>query len=172
MNRIVRLNSDGTRDTSFNVGTALNNAVYKGRVDSDGKIVLVGNFTTFNGAAANRVTRLNSDGTLDTAFAANIGSGPNTYASRVALQSDGKILVAGEFTTWNATTVGSLVRLNANGTRDTAFTTEIGTALLGSQVLDITVQPDQKLLVMGSFTSWKGTTVGGIVRLKTDGTVD
>jgi uncharacterized delta-60 repeat protein/uncharacterized repeat protein (TIGR02543 family) len=172
MNRIVRLNSDGTRDTSFNVGTALNSAVYNARVQPDDKIVLAGNFGTFNGVIANKVTRLNSDGTLDTAFATKIGTGPGAYASRLALQSDGKILVATATTTWAGTTVGSLVRLNADGSRDTAFGAEIGTALTASQVLSLTVQPDGKIIVVGSFKAWKGSTVGGIVRLNTDGTRD
>jgi len=172
VNRIVRLNSDGTRDTSFNVGTALNSAVYNARVQPDDKIVLAGNFGTFNGVTANKVTRLNSDGTLDTAFATKIGTGPGSLASRLALQSDGKILVATATTTWAGTTVGSLVRLNADGSRDTVFGTEIGTALTASQVVSLTVQPDDKIIVMGSFTSWKGSTVGRIVRLNTDGTRD
>jgi uncharacterized delta-60 repeat protein/uncharacterized repeat protein (TIGR02543 family) len=172
MNRIVRLNSDGTRDTSFNVGTALGGTVYNARVQSDDKIVLAGSFSSFNGTTANRVTRLNSDGTLDTAFAANIGTGPASYGSRLALQSDGKILVGTGSTTWAGTTVGSLVRLNANGTRDTAFGTEIGTALTASQVVGLTVQSDGKIIVVGSFSTWKGTTVGRIVRLNTDGTRD
>ena len=172
MNRIVRLNSDGTRDTSFNVGTALGGPVYNARVQSDDKIVLAGSFSSFNGTTANRVTRLNSDGTLDTAFAANIGTGPASYGSRLALQSDGKILVGTGSTTWAGTTVGSLVRLNANGTRDTAFGTEIGTALAASQVVNLTVQSDGKIIVVGSFSTWKGTTVGRIVRLNTDGTRD
>jgi uncharacterized delta-60 repeat protein len=172
MNRIVRLNSDGTRDTSFNAGTALSGTVYNARVQSDDKIVLAGSFSSFNGTTANRVTRLNSDGTLDTAFAANIGTGPATYGSRLALQSDGKILVGTGSTTWAGVEVGSLVRLNANGTRDTAFGTEIGTALPASQVLSLTVQSDGQIIVVGSFISWKGTTVGRIVRLNTDGTRD
>jgi hypothetical protein len=133
--------------------------------------VVVGNFVSYNGTTANRVLRLNADGTLDTAFSTNVGAGPGSQASRVALQNNGQILVAQGFTTWAGTTVGSLVRLNTDGTRDTAFTSTIGTALTANQVMSMTAQ-GPKVLILGTFTSWNGTTVGRIVRLNADGTID
>ena len=171
MNRIVRLNTDGSQDTTFNIGTGSNRVIYQARVQSDDKIVLAGDFTTFNGVAANKLTRLNSDGTLDTAFNTKIGTGPNSLTSRLAIQSDGKILVSYGFTTWGGIPVSSLVRLNADGSRDTAFSTAIGTAMT-QNVYGITVQSDQKLLLMGVITSWNGNVVGKIVRLNPDGTLD
>lgn len=169
--RIVRINTDGTRDTSLQSGTGASSYIYQLRIQSNDAIILAGNFTTFNGTSANRVLRLHSDGSLDTAFSTNIGSGPGSLASRLAIQSDGKIVLTHSSTTWAGTTVGSLVRLNSNGTRDTSFTTEIGTALVANDVLWMT--PDgNKMLVMGSFRNWKGTPVGHIVRLNSDGTLD
>ena len=171
--RIVRLNTDGTRDTAFstNAGTGFSSHTYGSVVQSDDKIVVAGNFASYNGTTANRVLRLNADGTLDTAFSTNIGAGPGSQASRVALQSNGQILVAQGFTTWAGTTVGSLIRLNTDGTRDTAFTSTIGTALIANQVMSMTAQ-SSKVLIMGSFTSWNGTPAGRIVRLNADGTID
>ena len=171
--RIVRLNTDGTLDAAFstNAGTGFNSFTYGSVVQSDDKIVVVGNFVSYNGTTANRVLRLNADGTLDTAFTTNVGAGPGSTAQRIALQNNGQILVAQGFTTWAGTTVGSLVRLNTNGTRDTAFTSTIGTALTESQVMSMTVQ-GEKTLVMGMFTSWNGTPVGRIVRINADGTID
>jgi uncharacterized delta-60 repeat protein len=152
-------------------GTGATSHIYQLRIQSNDAIILAGNFTSFNGATANRVLRLHSDGSLDAAFSTNIGSGPESLASRLAIQSDGKILVTHSSITWSGTTVGSLVRLNSNGTRDTSFTTEIGTALVANDVLSMT--PDgNKILVMGSFQNWKGTPVGRIVRLNSDGTLD
>ena len=171
--RIVRLNTDGTIDTTFstNAGTGFNSFTYGSVVQSDDKIVVVGNFASYNGTTANRVLRLNADGTLDTTFSTNIGAGPGSQATRVALQSNGQILVAQGFTTWAGTTVGSLVRLNTDGTRDTAFTSTIGTALTANQVMTMTAQ-SSKVLIMGTFTSWNGTPVGRIVRINADGTID
>jgi uncharacterized delta-60 repeat protein len=173
--RIVRLNTDGTRDTAFstNIGSGFNADTYRNVVQSDDKIVVVGNFTIFKGISVNRnrVLRLNADGTVDTAFSTNIGAGPGSYASRVTLQSNGQILVAQGFETWAGIPVGSLVRLNTDGTRDTAFTSAIGTSLTPNQVMSMTVQ-GQRTLIMGLFTSWNGTPVGRIVRINADGTID
>jgi uncharacterized delta-60 repeat protein/uncharacterized repeat protein (TIGR02543 family) len=171
--RIVRLNADGTLDAAFstNAGTGFNSHTYGSVVQSDDKIVVAGNFVSYNGTTANRVLRLNADGTLDTAFSTNIGAGPGSQATRVAVQSDGKILIGQGFTTWAGTTVGSLVRLNTDGTRDTAFTATIGIALTVNQVTSMTAQ-GSKALIMGTFTSWNGTPVGRIVRLNADGTID
>ena len=176
VNRIVWLNSDGTRDTAFttNTGTAAGttmtgvNAI---ALQSDGKILLGGLFATWNGTTVNRVVRLNSDGTRDTAFTTNTGTAANGTVSEIALQSDGKILVGGFFTTWNGTTVGRIVRLNSDGTRDTTFTTNTGTAA-SSTVNAIALQSDGKILLGGAFATWNGTTVGYIVRLNSDGTRD
>jgi uncharacterized delta-60 repeat protein len=171
--RIVRLNDDGTLDTAFSTkaGTGFSSFTYGSVVQSDDKIVVVGNFVSYNGTTANRVLRLNADGTLDTAFSTNVGTGPGSQASRVALLNNGQILVARGFTTWAGTTVGSLVRLNTDGTRDTAFTSTIGTALIDNEVMSMTAQ-GPKVLIMGAFTSWNGTPVGRIVRLNADGTID
>jgi uncharacterized delta-60 repeat protein len=179
--RIVRLNSDGTRDTTFttNNGTGANSEIYSIAVQSDGKILVAGEFFTWNGTTVGRIVRLNSDGTRETSFTTNNGTGAThtgffTIVRSVAVQSDGKILVAGEFDGWNGTTVGYIVRLNSDGTRDTSFSTNIGTgatlSFTSPIVYSIAVQSDGKILVGGYFDGWNGTTVGYIVRLNSDGT--
>ena len=54
---------------------------------------------------------LNSDGTRDSAFSTNIGTGPDNQVNTITIQSDGKIILGGDFETWNGTTVGRIVRL-------------------------------------------------------------
>ena len=103
-------------------------------------------------------------GFLDTNFTTNTGTAASGAVRSVALQSDGKILVGGDFTAWNGVTVNRIVRLNADGTRDTAFTTNTGTAASGA-VRSIALQPDGKILLGGFFTAWDGVTVGNVVRL-------
>jgi uncharacterized delta-60 repeat protein len=73
INRIARLNADGSLDASFNPGTGANNYINDVAIQNDGKIVIVGAFTTVNGVINNRIARLNSDGSLDAGF--NSGSG-------------------------------------------------------------------------------------------------
>ena len=172
-NNISRINSDGTRDTSFAtaVGTGLNNTVRKIAIQSDGKIVAVGFFTTHNGVSSNRIARLNSDGTRDTAFTTAIGTGFNNGAYTVAIQSDGKILVGGEFVIFNGVAVNRIVRLNPNGTLDTDFSAATGTGF-DSSVKSIAIQSDGKILVGGTFQFFNGSRRLGIVRLNSDGTRD
>ena len=176
VNRIARLNADGTRDTSaFTVGAAANDTVSTIAVQSDGKILLGGTFTTFNGVTVNRIVRLNADGTRDTAFTTNTGTGANNTVYTIAVQPDGKILVGGQFTTFSGVTVNRIARLNADGTRDTAFTTNNGTGITGTtydRVLTIAIQPDGKILVGGAFETVMGVTTYRIFRLNSDGTRD
>jgi uncharacterized delta-60 repeat protein len=170
-------------DTNFNtnLGTGFNTYSYGIRVrqlavQTDGKIVAIGIFDTFNGNARSRVVRLNADGTEDSAFQANIGTAAFGDVWAVAIQADGKILIGGAFATWNGVGLGAasyLVRLNTDGTRDTTFSTNLGTGLVGNFILSLAVQPsDQKILVGGSFDSFNGSTANCLTRLNTDGTPD
>jgi uncharacterized delta-60 repeat protein len=173
VNRIVRLNSNGTRDTSFttNTGTALSGLAYDIEIQSDGKILIVGSFTTFNGATVNRIVRLNSDGTRDTTFTTNTGTGASDYVKSIVVQPDGKILVGGGFATFNGVTVNRIVRLNSNGTRDTAFSANTGTGLDGG-VSSMAIQADGKIVIAGIFSTFNGTTIFSVFRLNSNGTLD
>jgi len=173
VNRIVRLNSDGTRDTAFttNAGTGANNTVNSIAVQTDGKILLCGAFSTFNGVTVNYIVRLNSDGTIDTTFTTNAGTGASSTANFVMVQSDGKILLSGGFITFNNVTVNRIVRLNSSGTRDTGFANNTGTGASGL-VISIAVQSDGKILIGGGFITFNSVTVNRIMRLNIDGTPD
>ena len=114
--------------TEFDVYNGFSGTVNAIAIQSDGKIVIGGSYLTFNGVTVNRIVRLNSDGTRDTAFTTNTGTAFNSNVNAIAIQSDGKIVCSGFFTTFNGTTVNRIVRLNSDGTRDTAFTLFRGTA--------------------------------------------
>jgi uncharacterized delta-60 repeat protein len=167
INRIIRLNSDGSIDNTFNIGTGFNSQVMVIQLQSDGKILVGGEFNSYNGTSRNRIIRLNSNGSIDNAF--NIGTGFNNQPRVIKQQSDGKILVGGEFTSYNGTTRNRIVRLNTDGSRDDTFT--IGTGL-NDLVLSIEIQSDGKILVGGGFTSYNGTTSNRIIRLNFNGSID
>jgi uncharacterized delta-60 repeat protein len=168
-NKFIRLNTDGTKDTSFNIGTGFAGgaipAVYVSAIQSDGKIVVGGTFFTFTGTTTNRLVRLNSDGSRDTSFSTNLGAGIAQAVNDIKIQSDGKILVGGIFTSPQ----NRIIRLNTDGTIDTSFT--IGTGFNGS-VSSLDIQSDGKIVVAGSFSSYSGVTSYGIIRLNSDGSVD
>ena len=75
-NRIVRLNSNGSIDPSYNIGLGANDTIYSVVLQQDGKAIIGGAFTSFNGMQVNRIARLNVDGTLDTTFNP-LGTGAN-----------------------------------------------------------------------------------------------
>lgn len=164
---IARINANGTNDPTFDPGTGANSPVYATAVQPDGKIVIGGNFTTYNGTTVNRIVRVNADGSIDQTF-----STPTTMSGAVeslALQPDGKILIGGGFITFNGATVNRFVRLNSDGTLDATFVT--GTSFNGIPKM-IVVLPDNKLLVGGQFTSYNGTSRNRIARINADGTLD
>jgi uncharacterized delta-60 repeat protein len=172
-NRLLRLNSDGTEDTSFymNLGTGFSSTVVSIDVQSDGKILVGGGFTGFNGNTRNFLIRLNSDGTEDSAFYTNMGTAFGGLINDIRIQSDGKILVGGNFTTFNGNTRNRLLRLNSDGTEDTTFYTNLGTGFV-SNVSDINIQSNGKIVIGGLFGTFNGNTRNRLVRLNSDGTED
>ena len=166
--RIVRLNTNGTRDTSFNIGTGFNSNVSAIAVQSDGKIIPVGTYTTYSGSSVSNIVRLNTNGTIDTSF--NIGNGfNNSSANSIIIQPDQKPVVGGAFATYSGSSSNGIVRINTNGTRDTSF--NIGTGF-GAAVNRVAAQSDGKILAGGAFTTYSGSTKNYIVRLNTNGTAD
>jgi uncharacterized delta-60 repeat protein len=166
-NRIARLNANGTLDASFNPGSGANQTIQTISLQSDGKILIGGDFTSFNGAARNRLARLNPDGSVDTNF--NPGTGANNSVRAFAVLSNGKILVGGLFTDFNGSARESVVRLNQDGSLDVAFASVDFSV---TTVTDIVVQPDGLILVGGNFFTVNGASRSNIVRLNPDGTVD
>lgn len=167
-NDIGRLNADGSLDTSFNPGTGADGLVTVVAVQADGKVLVGGsNFTTLGGQPRNNIGRLNADGSIDTGF--DPGAGANGWVRAIAVQADGKILVAGDFTTVDGTAKNRIARLNANGSLDATFNSGIGA---NNVVISLAVQADGKILLGGQFTTVNGTARKRIARLNADGTVD
>ena len=132
-------------------------------VQSDGKVLVGGNFTMLSGQSRHRIARLNADGTLDIGF----NPGANNAVVCLAVQVDGKILIGGNFTSAGGQTCNYLGRLNADGSLDTGFK-----AQANGSVNSIAVLPDGRLLAGGNFTSLDGRACNSIARLNTDGTLD
>jgi uncharacterized delta-60 repeat protein len=159
-NHIARLNHDGSLDTSFDPGAGPNSFVHDIAVQYDGKIVIVGSFTSCNGIAQNNIARLNSDGSLDSTF--NIGSGADGVVLNATLQPDGKILIGGGFDSSNGTARPRMARINPDGSLDTTFAN--GNAVVSQTIV---VQPDGRILVAGGF-SYNNDYRDGLLRLLGD----
>lgn len=166
-NRIARLNLDGSLDTTFDPGAGANNTVYCVAEQSDGRLVISGAFSTVNSTARNRLARLNANGSLDTSF--NVGSGMTARANVIITLPGDKLLLGGLFTTNNGVAINRVMRLNADGTIDPTFSVGVGP---DNGVQSMEVQPDGKILVGGDFTHWNGLSIGNLVRLNPNGTLD
>ena len=166
-NRIIRLNSNGSNDNTFITNAGFNNVVSVTSLQSDGKIVVGGNFSHYDNIPSNKIARLNSNGSIDNSFV--VGSGFNGNISALVIQSDGKIIVGGAFTTYNFNTANQICRLNTDGTIDNTFTS--GSGLFGG-LNGISIQSDGKILIGGSFTTYNGVAVNRILRLNSNGTID
>ena len=158
----------GDVDPSFDpgIGVTTGGTINAVAIQGDGKMVLGGSFTSYNGVSSNGIVRIQSDGGLDTSF--NFGTGfrgtLQNAVNALAIQSDGKILVGGEFTTYNGVSRTRLARINSDGSLDTSFNP--GT-ILNNTVFALAIQSDGKILVGGSFLS-----LNRLARFNSDGTLD
>lgn len=165
-NYIIRLNTDFSIDNTFDYGTGFNAEVNAVAIQSDGKILVGGAFTSYKGTSRNRLVRLNTDGSLDTTF--SIGTGFSATVWGITIQSDGKILVCGAFTSYSGVSESRITRLNTNGSIDTTFVTPT----INDIVYDMSIQTDGKIVAVGDFTQVSGASRTSIARFLSDGTLD
>ena len=180
---LVRYNTDGSLDTSFGTGGKVTTEVgsgtaraYSVAIQTDGKIVAAGYSTSGNQDFA--LVRYNTNGTLDSNFGTggkvttDIGSGD--IAQSVAIQTDGKIVVAG-YSDNGSNADFALVRYNTDGTLDTNFGTggKVITAIGSSTdaAYSVAIQSDGKIVAAG-FSDNGSNADFALVRYNTDGTLD
>lgn len=166
---LARYNTDGSLDTTFGSGgkvlTAVVQHINEARaiaIGPDGKIVVAGYYFGGNQNFQALLVRYNPDGSLDSSFGSGgtvtdfrgFSSGSANLAETVAIQPDGKIVIAGHYTSPDGgSTVATMARFNANGTYDTSFGTsgrlEIPVASGSAQFNDIEVLPDGRIVAVG-----------------------
>jgi len=162
LKNIIRLNPNGSEDTSF---TGFTNSVVNAiDLQPDGKIVIGGGFTTVNGANRFGAARLNPNGTIDTTFSFSA----RTVFS-IARQSDGSFLIGGSFAFTTPFVANRIVRVSNNGAVDAAFNSN---ASADNTVRSIKIQQDGKIVIGGSFFFVNGQFRSNLARLNTDGTLD
>jgi uncharacterized delta-60 repeat protein len=169
---LVRLQPDGAIDPSFLPATTFNNRIRAIVPLPNGKVLVGGSFSSADGRIRN-VARLNPDGSLDPAFvlsndapAGGLGDGE---VRGLAVQPDGKILLAGYFTRFGTITRRGVARLEADGALDTTFDPGLGAS---ADTASVAVQPDGKILLAGDFLVFNGQQLSRIARLNPDGSVD
>jgi len=167
---LVRLNQDGSIDSSFNPilsfsgpSIALTPGVADAKLTNDSKLLLGGNFDTINGETRSNIARLELDGTLDESFMdVQIGGGFTSVINSIAIQSDGAYVIGGIISNVGSIPRRGVARLNNDGTLDDSFTDPN----LLSVVHEVAIQQDGKILVAGTIGSLT------VFRLNEDGTRD
>ena len=160
-NNVARLESDGRLDRTVNLGLTNSNLngytfIDATAVQPDGKFLIGGSFTAVLGVTRNNIARLNTDGTLDTAFNPNA----NETVVSISLQADGKILAGGNFTSIGGQPRNRIARLDATTGLADSFNPNAS-----GEVGAIVLQADGKILVGGGFTNIAGQTRNRIARL-------
>ncbi|WP_303722310.1 hypothetical protein [Malonomonas rubra] len=182
---LVRYNSDGSLDTSFDSDgmlttdvASLNDGGYSVVLQPDGKI-LVGGYSEVNYSAQFALLRYNSDGSLDTSFhsdgivTTDVGI-LNDYGQSVALQPDGKILFGG-YSHNGSNNDMALLRYNSDGSLDTSFssngivTTDISST--NDIARSVAIQEDGKILLAG-YSNIGGSNDMALLRYNSDGSLD
>lgn len=151
---VGRLNANGSLDTTF--AASANSSVLCSAIQADGKILLGGLFTSLNGQGRDRYGRLNANGTLDTSFdPTGAGGGTTPAISSLAVQADGRILVAGTFSFLGGLAMSGIGRISPRGDYDLGFSIAVD----GSGVAALAVNADGTIWVGGQFTRLANTTI-------------
>jgi uncharacterized delta-60 repeat protein len=159
---VFRLNPDGSADNSF-----ARSKIYAPRVlalQPDGKVLIGGYFTSFNGAPVKHITRLNADGTTDAGFRTGITQSSAIYD--FGLLPDGKIIVAHRGTRYNDALQPALFRLRPDGSLDDTYNSNVWN-VMDTIFNNVGLQPDGKLMVNGYFR-----TGPNIARVTAGGAID
>lgn len=171
---IVRLNTDGSIDNSFDAQLWPFDRVRSIVILPNNQIIFGGSFQ----GGIKGIRKVNVNGTIDNSF--DIGTGFNNGAivNSISLQLDGKIIVAGAFSSFNGNPQNNITRLNPNGTIDISFNIGTGFVLLNFPyepgLNSSCIQSDGKILIGGYLNQYNGInlTDEGLVRLNMDGTLD
>lgn len=162
-NNLLRLESNGAIDYSFNTGNeGPNQVVIDIYITDDEKIIIGGNFYMFNNQNSDPIIRLHSDGSLDSSFDLDMPIYSNMALLRkINKLNSGKFLVMGDFYSPGP----KMFRMNENGTVDTTFVLYTGANDL---VMNSIEQPDGNLLICGLFNSFNSVSKRGITRLSSN----
>ena len=175
---LARLNADGTLDSTFDPGSGLSFVsgapsvapVAKFVLQPDGKVLVGGYFSGVNGVGRNGVARLNANGSLDATF--NPGSalaiGDPVDAARLtgmAVLTNGQVLLAGNYQSFNLVQLSGLARLNADGTLDSAFNPLISAQTLTPSIDSFLLLSNGQMLISGNFQFINNPAIATLARV-------
>jgi uncharacterized delta-60 repeat protein len=169
---IARLTRNGALDATFNTGIGFNRSVYALALDASGNILVGGDFTSYNTTNCNHIARLLPNGALDMTFLPDTGNGlPNFGTDQdvwaVATDTNGDILLGGEFNYVNGRNLNYLARLLPTGAVDTSFVPGPDDA-----VFSLAVETNNEIVIGGAFENYSLASSPGVALVNTNGTLD
>ena len=169
---LTRYLPDGTLDPSFNFSRDYK-FVAAAAATASGQLIVAASQYLYNGSRTAQIIRLNTDGSIDSSFTtAIVGSDNISVVRSIAIQPDGKILVAGLFNTFAGLARQKIVRLLPDGTLDSGFTPpQFSSAAVGIYAKPV-VLANGKILIAGDFSNVNGVAQPGVTQLNADGSVD
>ncbi len=170
---LARVKRDGSLDRSFSIGKGFDNAVYTIAPANDGGNYLYvgGDFSRYDNSLANNIIRLKADGSRDHDFSTGSGFDSRVDVIAPARDGSGDIYVGGRFTRYRGVVSNHLIRLNQDGSVDTAFNVGSGANDIVRAIVPAN-DGSGDLYVAGDFTSYDGIPLKHIARLNADGTAE
>jgi len=166
---LVRLHADGSLDTDWNpVGFGLDGVIHDMEVQPDGRIVIGGTISSYNGVSCGNLARLHPNGTLDYSFHVPFGAISDAVL-QLELQMDGKVVAAGDFQQCYGIGQPHIARFNSDGSLDTTFLVGDG---FYATVRGLKVLPDMRIMAVGDFIQYQQTPSRYMARLHPDAEYD
>jgi uncharacterized delta-60 repeat protein len=162
--KVYKLKPDGGYDQDFYVGTGVDNSwITSIEAQSDGKILVGGMFTAYNGFASKSLVRLLADGQVDATF--NVGVGPTGQIFKIVQRANDNILIGGQFYEYNGKPA-NLVELKPDGSLQRII------AIVNYSITSIAETPDGKITIGGEFTTVNGVERSYVAKFNTDYTIN
>lgn len=177
---IYKILGNGQLDTSFNAGIGISgtlpftSTIQDIDIYPDGRIIIVGSFTSYNGTPAMGIARLMPNGDIDTTFNTSTGFTTAPYAVKIV---EGEKILVGAKGDYKGTPTKSLIKINPDASVDTSFgggqrmLTSVGTGTPDRQVYYIE-KATNGYYIGGSFTHYDTSESRGIVKILPNGSID
>lgn len=163
---LVKVDLNGNIDETFDIGSGFDNTTIDVLVDEDDTLTVTGYFSSYKGVSANRIVRINPDGSRIVGFQSGTGFNTGSDQPNFVFRNSEDVLIAyGYFTAYNGTPANRIIALNNNGTVNTNYNFGSG---FNNIIQRIEQTSDGKYHVSGQATDYNGTPYLQTIMLNSD----
>lgn len=162
-NGLIRLNSDGTTDTTFS-NQSINHSITDAILLGNGKIMIAGNYLNeYNNTTINKIARINSNGQLDTTFSISEEFDFNSFSA----QNQNSVLIGGLFQNKEI-----IKKFSQTGVPDNSMSFFVPLTGLNGAVREIKAMANGQFMILGDFTQFNGNSAKQLIRTDSEGNRD